>query len=206
MLQELTQIDLLKNTDWTRVQNVFGTLWTKIDAGEFNDRTTFEPAYNSTVYSLGNYGSVNESFGLTGGVAWRTWSGSLLEQCIPWSQPLKEKIKALGLNFVTYSYLRHSSPINEHIDGKTAKEGKRGHCNINFLLKCDDPYAYTWVSDGSTTLSYPSDPNRAWLLQTDIPHAVVNTGVRESFQIKLDSPYHEVAEVLKQNPTLLQQL
>lgn len=204
MLHEIKKISLLKNTDWGRIQKIFNFIWKQMDLDKFKEHRRYEPVYRSDIISLGkSYGGITETTKFTNGTPWRTWTGNLLEHCIPWKKTFEEKIHKSGLVFVNFSYTRHSTIISSHIDSKTENEGNNGHCNLNFILNCEDQNAYMWASDGLNKIEQRSIPMTAWLLQTDTYHGVKNNGLRDVFQIKFHSPYKKVAKFIDDNPDFL---
>ena len=204
MVYEIKNIGLLSNFDWTNLQTSFQEVWDLCESGSLNDKKYFEKNYRSNIYSLGNHDGLVESFSLTNGMPWRTWTGPSLERLIPWTASVRHRLEQSGLNFINFSYTRHLNAISAHVDGKTDKEkdhAVQGHCNINFITRCDHTEAYTWVKDHSGQEDrYPSTPLRGWLLRTDLLHGVSTLGTRESFQIKFHSPFDHVKQWLEDNP------
>lgn len=210
MLYQVKNSTLLTEFDWERTQYIFQELWNLVSAGDMKDRFYYDEDYKANTYSLGNYGGVIENFSLTRGSPWITWTGPLLESVIPWTTDLKNKLQNSGLDFVNFTYTRHLVDIDKHIDGKSKSEridilnSGQGHCNINYMIYCENPDSYTYVEDEKGNRStYQSTPGTAWLLQTDVPHGVVNKGRREAFQIKFHSSFDKVKHWLEKNPDFL---
>ena len=203
MLYEIKNIDLLKNTDWKKIDKVASQLFIKIKEGKYEDHVTHEVAYNADIYSLKNNGSVIVNYGLTDGKPWLNWCGHFLETMIPWSKNVKDLFLKNNLNFINFSYFEHDSYVKPHIDGKKENEKNLGHCNINFIVSCEDTNARTWVRHEDITLSYNSIPDTAWLLDTTKTHAIENNGLRKIFQIKFHDSFDIIKTFIEKNPDIL---
>jgi len=203
MLYEIKNIDLLKNTDWSKVDKIAAHLFTKIKEGKYEEHVTHEAAYSADIYSIKNNGSVIANYNLTDGKPWLAWCGHFLETMLPWSKNVKDHFLKNNLNFVNFSYFEHDSYVKPHIDGKKDSEKNAGHCNINFIVACEDTNAHTWVKDGDTMLSYNSTPNTAWLLDTTKTHAIENNGLRKIFQIKFHDSFDTIKTFIENNPDIL---
>lgn len=203
MIKQLTSIDLLTNTDWTRTRSIYYYLSNLIDTGYFHNKIEYEDSYKAVSYSLGNYGSIGESTILTEEL-WRVWAGPLLEMTLPWAPRVRTVLEESGLNFVGFSYFKHTRDIKKHVDGKRPGEADAGHCCVNFITVNDDPNTITWaVDDLGQRVEYPGAVGTAWLLRTDTYHGVNNAGPREVFQLRFHSPWEQVANWISSNTEFL---
>lgn len=207
MIYKIPNITLLQTADWCRTRAIFDYICKLIDDGKLDRRCSFNDSYVSKQYDLGGYGSVIENTVLTDGSPWRTWSGQLLENTLPWTKNLRSKLDQLNLNFNGFSYGRHFSSVKQHVDGKSQQDRKtsdQGHCNINFIVIGTDSQAFTYCVDQSGRKKcYASLPGQAWLLRTDVAHGIMNQSLREVFQIKFHTSFDRVKECFDNIPDLL---
>jgi hypothetical protein len=191
-------INVKFNYNWDRIHRVFDRLVEKKNQGYFP--STPEPAYGSTIYSISKFGSIISSNNLTD-QTWHTWNGPFLEWLLPPEAfVLKNQIIDAGINFVSFVYTCHEGSISEHIDGKRPGEATHGHCNLNYVISSADPTAKTTSKNpNGPDECYPSVPGSAWLIDTATPHQVINSGVREVFQLKFHSPFSEVKQFFINN-------
>lgn len=201
MICQIENIQRLHDTDWTKIGKIFQRLWDRIETGDLENKCHFEPSYNAKIFSMGEFGGILENRSLTNGTPWRTWTGLSLSRLLPWAEPLIQDAKQNNINFINFAYSRHLSYISAHIDGKTAEEKCDEHCNLNFIVRSDDFDAHTWSENQLN--EHHSLPGTAWLLETNSPHGVKNSGVRDVFQIKFHSSFHQVKHWLENNPKLL---
>lgn len=201
MICQIENIQHLQDTDWKTIGKIFQRLWDQIETGILEHKYYYEPSYNAKIFSMGDLGSISENRTLTDGSPWRTWTGLLLERRLSWAKSLIQSAKQNDINFVNFAYSRHLSYISSHVDGKTTVEKCNEHCNLNFVVKSDDPNAYTWSCD--QTEKYHCRPGTAWLLETNSIHGVENHGVRDIFQIKFHSNFLRVKTWLDNNTELL---
>ena len=105
-----------------------------------------------------------------------------------------------NLKFISFGFFSQQGDIREHVDSQV-DESITGHCNINYVISCTDPNARTYLRNPETGEEefYPSIPGRTWMLNSTIPHRVVNTGIREVFQLKVFSPFEEVRQFFDSN-------
>lgn len=198
MIYPISNIDIFIQQDWSKVTRAFQDISDKIDRRELDEKAYMEPAYGSMLYPLGRYGAVLENFNLTDGSPWRTWTGEFLESFLPWSKNLRQVFESSSLDFVGFSFSRNTDNVKSHIDGKKPNEGLRGHCNLNYLVFCENPSSYTFaIGSNNKESRYLSQSGTAWLLATDVLHGVKNQGVRDVFQLKFYSPFVEVKEWLE---------
>lgn len=201
MIYSIPNIDIFTHTDWSRVTQALEHITDKINRKELDHKAWMEDAYKSTFYPLGNYGGVFQNFDLTEGSQWNIWTGNFLETFLPWSKKLRSIFESSPLDFNGFCFGRHTQSIKSHIDGKKIGEAPRGHCNLNYLVYCENPNSYTYaISANGEEHRYYSHSNTAWLLATDVLHGVQNEGIRDVFQLKFFSPFVEVKNWLQDHP------
>jgi len=201
MIHPISNIGIFVRQDWSRVTQTFQHITDKIDRRELDKKAYRENDYGSTFYSLGNHGGVFENFNLTDGSPWNTWTGDFLETFLPWCKKLRSVFESSPLDFVGFSFGRHTDNVKAHIDGKKTGEGTLGHCNLNYLVYCENPNSYTYtISSNGEEQRYYSQSGTAWLLATDVLHGVKNQGIRDVFQLKFFSPFVKVKDWLEDHP------
>jgi hypothetical protein len=193
--QLVCPINLSFDIDWNRIRNIYTKLTDKKNQGIFPKTST--PYYTADRYDFGNYGSFISSTSLTDGVVWNVWGGPLLDSLLPQNLlQFKQTMIDSGLNFINFNYFQHNGNVGLHCDGKNMNEAPKGHCNINYIVTCNDPLAKTTAYSDHTpeySESYSGSKNW-WLIDTAVLHKVDNSGFREVFQIKIFDPYSRVKD------------
>lgn len=188
-------IELNYNIDWDRIRKIYSKLVEKTNQGVFQKHS--EPNYDADRYDIGSYGSIISSISLTSGIDWNVWGGKLLETVLPLELlALKQEIIGGGLNFVNFNYFQHTGNVDLHCDGKRKGEAPGGHCNINYIVTCNNVSTETIVYS-DTVDGYKESYNGSgkwWLIDTAKPHEVKNSGFREVFQIKIFDPFEKVKD------------
>ena len=204
MLYEFINPTRLINTDWSRVQSISSKMFSKLENGDFDKDKKLREEYGAVEYNLGNYGSLFLDTENEDGLPWYHWTGPLLTSNISWGKQIEEKLKNSPINFSNFTYFIHQRKVFEHTDGKTDEEKSfDGHCNLNFVISCEDPTSYTFIGRGSEQKTYPSNGDSAWLIDTTIPHGINNHGKREVFQMKFYNSFDRVVNYLLDNPDIL---
>lgn len=205
MIQE-SALPITINHDWSRVRTIYEKLITNYHNGFFNSSTHWVDDYKAYGADIGQHGRFSISEKLTGGVQWYQWSGSLLERLLPFAQDLKKSFADHGLNFCNFSYTQHSGCIDRHVDGKrpdertASNDALRNQCNVNYIITCLDPNSASYWEASDGTHWYPSISDKAWLIDSSVPHWVVNNNFREVFQFRFHDPYRKVKEYFSNNP------
>jgi hypothetical protein len=195
-------LPLTINHDWSRVRRVYRKLIENYEQGFFDKTVTWTGGYEAHTAGIGSHGSIIISTSLTQGVKWYSWTGTLLEQLLPFAENLKTKFKNNGLKFCNFMYFQHTTNIDKHIDGKQSNELGVLHnqCNVNYVIRADDVNAASYFKDELDTHVYYSTPGQAWLINSGVQHWVNNSGHREIFQIKFHDSYSRVQEYFNKNP------
>jgi hypothetical protein len=201
--QLVCPINLNFNINWSRIRKIYGKLTEKINQGVFPIYS--EPAYKAVRYDIGSYGSLITSTTLTES-EWIIWAGELLETVLPPELlQLRQDMIAEGLNFNNFNYFQHSGSIATHRDGKRIGEAPTGHCNLNFIVSCENLDAKT-VAYSDTIQDHEESyygVNSWWLLDTFVRHQVINTGNREVFQLKIFDPFEKVKKFFENRNEVL---
>jgi hypothetical protein len=191
-------LNLKFNCDWDRVRKIYHRINQLREQHRFNK--TYEPTYQSEVYSLGKQGSMITDHNLTDS-EWNIWTGKLLEQVLPPEVlNISSELLTANLKFINFGYFIHHGPIKKHVDGQKLDDTDNGHCNINYIVSSTDTNARTHLVDSVSGEheSYPSIVGKAWLLDSASMHWVENTGTREIFQIKVFSSFYKVKNFLQE--------
>jgi hypothetical protein len=73
---------------------------------------------------------------------------------------------------------------------------------LNYIFDNEDDSAYTSVFDNQEVFTYPSTTSSAWILNSQIPHQVVNNGIRWTLSIHFGVEYEVVSNWFYQNSNL----
>jgi hypothetical protein len=155
--------------------------------------------YNNSVrYDFGSAGSLTAYNIVTGTDVASAAAGQIIESELPWIDKLKQDMSELQISAITVQC--NFGSLSPHRDGKE-ESSTIYHCKLNHII--DNYNACSYVKDGDTVLSYPSEKDTAWLLDTTKVHWVNGTGERYVFQICFHQKYSEVAEWFNDHPGLV---
>jgi hypothetical protein len=201
--QLVCPINLNFDINWTRIRNIYSKLNEKLNQDIFSLHP--ETFYKADRHDIGSYGALITSTVLTES-NWVVWAGKLLETMLPLELlQLRQDMIEAGLNFNNFTYFQHSGNIATHRDGQRQSEILGGHCNLNFIVSCEDPDART-ITYSDTIQDYTESyhgVNSWWLLDTSIRHRVINTGNREIFQLKIFDSFEKVKTFFENRNELL---
>lgn len=192
--------------DWKRIRKVYEKLINNYRDGFFSASTQWVDDYKAYGADIGCHGRLSMSHKLTGGVEWYLWSGSLLEKLLPFAESLRQTFLDHDLHFSNFSYTQHTGSIDRHVDSKRLDERDPtndpliNQCNINYIITALDPQSASYFEYAHETCWYPSEPNRAWLIDSSVPHWVINSDFREVFQLRFHDPYQKVKKYFETNP------
>lgn len=204
MIQE-SFLPITIDHDWSRERKVYEKLITNYQSGFFNSTTYWIDDYKAYGADIGPHGRLSISEKLTGSIQWYQWSGSLLERLLPFAADLKEAFANHGLNFCNFSYTQHTGSIDRHVDGKRSDERTVANdplvnqCNVNYIITSLDSNSASYWEYNDGIHWYPSISGKAWLIDSSVPHWVVNNNFREVFQFRFHDPYHKVKEYFDKN-------
>jgi len=194
----LRPVDLeIVNQDWNKVIEFYYKACAMRDAGKFTGNYIEEIL--STEYSFKEFGSITTQFDENDEWYWDTISGKIFDSFFPWLPEAKKTFKNLNLANISLSLT--PGDIKLHIDAKKTSEKSSNQCKINYVVSTEDPNAVTTVydiNDKNIFASYPSIPQKFWLLNTDHPHEVKSNGFRIMFYFKFYNSFEEVADRLAQ--------
>lgn len=180
------QVQLTINHDWTKTKSVVNNIISI-------DRTKLEQeSYGqSEHYSLKSLG-VLSVHSLSN--CWYRVVGPVVNRTMPWLTELLDTMKELNPDDGAISYMIGNG--GEHIDLPHMSTA------LNYIFDNTDALAYTWVNNvGKET--YSSDIGTAWILNTQLPHGIVNNGNRWALSIHFDQDYNTVAEWFNRHPNLI---
>jgi hypothetical protein len=138
---------------------------------------------NAQHYNLGSLGTISDHM-LSAN--WNRLSGPVIDQTMPWLSNMLESMQHLTHDNGCISYIIGNGA--SHIDFPHMKTA------LNYVFKNTDSSAFTWVNDGTINETYPSNVGDAWLLNTQIPHGVTNSGERWTLSIHYDAEYDQVSK------------
>lgn len=202
MIENIENPGIIATSDWSRIRNLFSVAWNEIQAGKWENKKTYEPIMQATIYSMDKHGviCISEAENNT---PWQFWNGPWLEQLLPWASIVRDQMSKAGLPIANISYHAHTDNIYPHKDIAYLGYGPdEKHTNINFMISSATPDdSYTWCRDDEgNEKRYYSHANKLWLLNASNLHAVVCKGLREGLIIKLRQPYEKVSAFFKSNP------
>lgn len=159
---------------------------------ELEAQTTESESFGeSEHFNLGNLGTISKH---KISKEWYRFASPIVNKTMPWLAELLDQLKELKPDEGCISCLVGDG--SEHIDMPDMQSA------LNFIFYNSDPTATTWVKDSEHSESYPSDINTAWILDTQKPHGINNSGERWSLSIHFNTDYHIVKEWFNNNPKL----
>lgn len=180
------QVDLVIEQDWSRTKTVMNKL------RELEIHAIQSQHGLSTHYQLGSLGTLSKH---NLSQSWYRVASATINQTMPWLAELLEQLQELLPDNGCISYMQ--GPGAEHVDDPNMKSA------LNFIFENSDTGAYTWVKHNEHYETYPSDINTAWILDTQKPHGIENTGERWSLSIHFNTEYDKVKQWFDNNPSLI---
>lgn len=146
---------------------------------------------SSDHYSVGNIGTLSKHQLST---SWNRIASPVVNKTMPWLQDMLDKFSELKPDDGCISVLIGDG--GAHVDDPEMKTA------LNFVFYNTDPDAYTWVGNNKEE-RYQSIINTAWLLDTQQPHGIINSGERWTLSIHFNTDYNIVKQWFDSNPKLV---
>jgi hypothetical protein len=186
MSRYFQRVPLTINHDWAPTK----ALVTKLLALE--DNAKVEPYGNADHYLLGGLGTISKH---KLSKEWIKLSSPIVNKSIPWLATMLDRMTELKPDDGAISFLTGNG--RGHIDWPHLQTA------LNFIISNTDSTAYTWVKDGNTCETYPSEVNTAWLINTQKLHGIENNGERWSLSIHFNTDYSVVKEWFDKHTNLV---
>lgn len=191
---------LLNSIDWSAVRNKYQQLCDLASKGSITDMYN-EAAYGARIFCIDGGAIIETKIGDPD--TFYLWTGGGLEKLVVECGIMRDRLANSDLNFVNFNFYSMTSSLITHVDGKTEAERNTGHCNLNFVVSSSDIEASIYFEHDQGITTAKTAPGTLWLLDTDKPHGVKNSGMREVFQLMFHSPYGQVLQWLEDNPDFL---
>lgn len=191
---------LLDSINWSEVRERYSQLCDLARTESITDIYS-EAAYGSRIFCIDGGAIIETTIGDPD--TFYLWAGGGLEASLSQCSIMRDRLSNSKLNFVNFNFFSMTSSLLTHVDGKTDAERNIGHCNLNFVVSSSDLEASIYFEHDHGITWAKTTPNTLWLIDTDIPHGVKNSGLREVFQLMFHSPYSEVLEWLENHPDFL---
>lgn len=181
----ISPVDIKINQDWQRVTEMAKDLIHRSKT----QYSEIKPVGNTNYYHLGPLGSVGHHYV---SLDWHFVGGPWVNKYLPWAQQMLDDMKDLNPNFVLSVA---NGDIAEHIDFDTYPTA------VNYPIYDTD--AETYVLDQDREYKYPSLKDQAWMLNTQYPHGVRNTGTRVVITMKFATDYQTTRAWFDAHPGLI---
>lgn len=181
------QVDLKIEHDWGQTKKVSKNL-----IGLESRAETKSMYGNSEHLTIGNLGVLSKH---EPSESWYRIASPVVNKTMPWLAKMLDLFAELKPDDGAISLMCGSGA--EHIDLPHMQSA------LNFIFDNTDNNAYTWVEYDDHFEQYPSIINTAWILDTQKPHGITNTGERWALSIHFNTDYHIVKNWFEQHPQLI---
>lgn len=179
------QVPLQIEHDWSQTKSFIKKLMTLKDSSVVSDYG------NSSHYDFKALGTLSEH---KLSPSWYRLAGPKVNKTMPWLNSFLESMKELEPDEGCISYMIGSG--GEHVDLPHLKSA------LNYIFESSDSSAHTWLRHGDVVERYPSDLNTAWIINTQVPHGIQNSGERWALSIHFGVEYEKVVEWFSHHPQL----
>lgn len=181
------QVDLKIHHPWDQTKKLVKNLVA------LEPRTQSQAMYgDSTHFELGNIGVLSKH---NLSESWYRVASPLVNKTMPWLEQMLDTFSSLNPDDSAISYMLGNG--GEHVDWPHMQTA------LNFVFDNTDSNAYTWVKNSDHIETYPSIVNTAWILDTQKPHGITNSGERWALSIHFNRDYAEVKEWFDKHPQLI---
>ena len=126
---------------------------------------------------------------------WYRVSGPAVTRTMSWLPKMLDIMKELKPDEGCISRLKGNGA--EHIDLPHLMT------SVNYIFDNSDQLAYTSITNKKEVFIYPSCINSAWILNTQLPHKIINNGIRWTLSIHFNTEYGIVKEWFDNNTNLI---
>ena len=181
------QVDLRIEHDWGQTKKVSNNLIA------LESRAETRSMYgNSEHLTIGNLGVLSKH---EPSKSWYRIASPVVNKTMPWLANMLDLFSELKPDDGAISLMFGSGAA--HVDMPHMQSA------LNFIFDNSDNNAYTWVEYDDHFEQYPSIINTAWILDTQKPHGIANSGERWTLSIHFNTDYHIVKSWFEQHPQLI---
>jgi hypothetical protein len=178
MRETFAQVPLIINQDWEKTMRVMHNLLRYENVVIPETYPVGSGDTGSAHYDLKSLGTLSKNYKSPD---WYRFAGPKINDTMHWIPKMLDAMAELKPDDGAISYLTGNGA--EHIDQPKDLSA------INYIFHNTDDSAYTYVKCDGEVGQYPSVVGSAWILDTTVPHGIINSGVRWNLSIHFGVDY-----------------